>query len=147
MTYHKGGHSQRHLVSTTAIVIKILLPCHIEWLRVTLSPIETIIKFRVKFTSTWKARLTYKCVPYSSHSYSSFGISVQTDASPLGLYYHYASLWKTLKVVLQSEQLSLMISYLLWAHGVWLLINRGRTFSLIKIKAEWGFSTYAAVFG
>ena len=25
MTYHKGGHSQRHLMSTTMIVIKILL--------------------------------------------------------------------------------------------------------------------------
>ena len=61
----------------------------IERLRVTSSP---NIKFHVKFTSAWQARLTYKCVPYSSHSYSSSGISVQMDASPLGLYYRYASL-------------------------------------------------------
>ena len=65
----------------------------IEGLRVhvTSSPIETDIKFHVKFTSAWQARFVYKCVPYSSHSYSSSGISVQMGASPLGLYYCYAS--------------------------------------------------------
>ena len=71
------------------------------------SPIETNIRFHVKFTSAWQARFTYKCVPYSSHSYSSSGISVQTGASPLGLYYRYASSWKIAKVALQSEWLSL----------------------------------------
>ena len=61
----------------------------IERLCVTSSPIETNVKFYVKFTSAWQARLAYKCVPYSSHShsYSSSRISVQTDASSLDLYY------------------------------------------------------------
>ena len=67
----------------------------IEGLRVTSSPIETNLKFHVKFTSAWQARLAYKCVPYSSHSYSSSGISVQMNASSLGLNHRYASSWKT----------------------------------------------------
>ena len=51
---------------------------------------------------TWKfTRLVYKCVPYSSHSYSSSEISVHMDALPL------ASLCKMSKTVLQSEWFSL----------------------------------------
>ena len=48
----------------------------IEGLRVTSSPIETSIKFHVKFTSAWQARLAYKCASYSSHRYSSSIFSV-----------------------------------------------------------------------
>ena len=50
-------------------------------------------KFSCKFTSAWQASLAYKCVPYLSHSYSSFEIAIHNmDAFPLGLYYCYASL-------------------------------------------------------
>ena len=64
-------------------------------------------KFSCKFTSAWQARLAYKCVPYSSHSYSSSKIAIHMDAFPLGLYYCYASLWKKFEDALQSEWFSL----------------------------------------
>ena len=79
----------------------------IERLHVTSPPIVTNVKFHVKLTSVWQARLVNKCVPYSNHSYSSSRFSVQTGASPLGLYYRYASLWKITKVALQNERSSL----------------------------------------
>ena len=66
----------------------------IEQLRVTSSPIVTNVKFHVKFTSAWHAGKqdlrTNVC--HTQASYSSSGISVQMDVSPLGLYYRYASL-------------------------------------------------------
>ena len=64
------------------------------WMNITQtsSPIETNVNFHLTFTSAWQARLAYKCMPYSSHSYSFSRISVQMDASPLGLYYCYANL-------------------------------------------------------
>ena len=110
----KPGSCLMHEIKSGAgdqkqINIKFIWSWHvdIERLRVISSPIETNIKFHVKFTSAWQARLAYKWVLYLSHSYSSSGISVQMDASLLGLYYRYASLWKITKVALQSERLSL----------------------------------------
>ena len=48
-------------------------------------------KYKIHFCVLSKQDLCYKHVPYSSHSYSSSRISVQTDASSLDLYYRYAS--------------------------------------------------------
>ena len=58
-----------------------------ERLCVTSSPIETSDKIHFRIWHQ-QARLgaQFKCMPHSSHSYCSSRISVQMDASPLGLY-------------------------------------------------------------
>ena len=98
-TSHKLCHIEPHL--QVGLIRRV-----IEWLRMTSPIIINQCKFSCKFTSAWQADSCTK-VPYSSHRYSFSKIAIHMDAFPLGLYYCYASLWKNLKIALQSERFSL----------------------------------------
>ena len=77
--YHSGlqrlldTRTHALLNNTLSLAHAYIIDFHaIEPLRMTSSPIETNIKFHVKFTCTWQARLMYKCVSYLNHSYWNF---------------------------------------------------------------------------
>ena len=77
--YHSGlqrlldTRTHALLNNTLSLAHAYIIDFHaIELLRVMSSPIETNIKFDVKLTCARQARLVYKCVPYSNHSYWNF---------------------------------------------------------------------------